>query len=69
LLAKRRESYLEVEHDEERFRKMTGKNVSIMRDRSGGTTKPLTLRVFREKIENGQLFTADDWGGCGCAIE
>lgn len=70
LLTKRREFYLFNEAQEEKFRQMTGKNVSIMRDRSGGTVKPLTLKVFRERIESGQICAVGtDQGGCGCAID
>lgn len=43
-------------------------DVAILRDRSGGKTRPLTLRTFRERIEAGQaptldLFANDDCGG------
>lgn len=46
-------------------------DVAILRDRRGGTVKPLTLRQLRERhsvgdeCEQMQL----DWGGCGCAVE
>ena len=46
-------------------------DVSILRDRSGGEAKPLTLRELRERYETkkgGQLDLLD-WGGCGCALE
>ena len=46
-----------------------GKDVSILRDRTDGTLKPLTLRAFRERIERQpSMFDADDWGACGCDI-
>jgi len=41
--------------------------VAILRDRRGGTTRPMTLREFRERIQaQPDLFDADEWGGCGC---
>lgn len=39
------------EGEETRFRAAHGKDVSILRDRRGGTTKPLPLSVFREQME------------------
>jgi hypothetical protein len=36
----------------------------VLRDRSGGTSKPLTLKDFRHRnIKDIDLF---EWGGCGC---
>jgi hypothetical protein len=43
--------------------------VSVLRDRRGGKTKPLTMQGFRrEYLEAGStgLVDGDDWGGCGC---
>lgn len=43
------------------------REVAILRDRTGGDTRPLTLREFRERLEaQPSLFDADDWGA-GCA--
>lgn len=56
--------YLEHEEQEERMRRLLGKDVAIMRDRTGGTVRPLTMREFREK--NGQSEIDDGHGGCGC---
>jgi hypothetical protein len=62
--------YQEWEKDEEETRELLGKDVSILNDRRGvgdGPRKPLTLRVFRERIEaSPTLFDGDDWGACGC---
>lgn len=70
LLAKRREFYLLNEEKEQAFRKVSGKDVAIMRDRSGGTTRPLTMLEFRTRIESNSLFQiSQDQGGCGCALE
>lgn len=59
--------YLEWEAEEAQTREMLGKDVSILRDRTDGTLKPLTLAAFRERIERQpSMFDADDWGACGC---
>jgi hypothetical protein len=63
------ERYAYHENKEQEFRAMIGKDVSILRDRSGGTTKPLTLKDLRERIQQQQEFDCFDWGGCGCAVE
>lgn len=65
-----RARYLEWEVEEELSRVHLGKDVSILRDRRGGTTKPLTLRDLRERLAvQPELFDADDWGSCGCTDE
>lgn len=69
LLRKRRDFYLFNEAKEEEFRLRFGKDVAILRDRQGGTTRPLTLREYRERVESGQVVVADDWKGCGCGID
>lgn len=70
LLRVNRERYLDWEADEEKTRALLGKDVSILRDRRGGTLKPLPLHVFRERIESQpNLFDGDDWGACGCTEE
>lgn len=68
LLEKMPERYLEHERKEEEFRQMTGKNVSILKDRRGGTVKPLTLAALRERVqkENCEGVDEQEWGGCGC---
>jgi hypothetical protein len=42
---------------------------TILRDRRGGTTKPMTLTQLRQRIEAGEDFSDAEWGGCGCAID
>lgn len=67
LLQVNRPRYLEWEADEQQTRDMLGKDVSILRDRRGGTLTPLTLRGFRERVEaQPSMFDPDDWGACGC---
>jgi hypothetical protein len=42
-------------------------DVAIMRDRSGGNSRPLTMREFRERLEDEpELYDADEWGACSC---
>lgn len=53
---------------EERIQRVLGKKVTILRDRSGGTTTPLSLREFANRVGCGN-FDKDDVGGCGCFID
>ena len=66
LLEEMPERYAEEEANEEAFREWIGKDVSILRDRRGGESKPMTLRRFRNRlVEEGQT-EVFSWGGCGC---
>lgn len=70
LLTVNRDRYVEWEGEEEQTRDLLGKNVTILRDRRGGSVTPLTLRTFRERIEADEsLFDAEDWGACGCFMD
>jgi hypothetical protein len=61
--------YAYHEANEEAMRQIVGDR-SVMRDRTGGKTKPLPMKQFRERIQNNNsAFDKHDWGGCGCAIE
>lgn len=63
------ERYAMWEKEEEDLRAYLNKDVAILKDRRGGTSKPLTLRVFRERIAAGETrFDPADWGGCGCFL-
>lgn len=62
------ERYAAHEAEEEALRAYLNKDVSIMRDRRGGTSKTLTMQAFRERIEKDD-FDKFEWGGCGCAID
>ncbi len=42
---------------------------AILRDRRGGTTKPMTLQSLRLRVEAGEEFPRDEWGGCGCGVQ
>lgn len=61
------ERYARSEKAEQKMRDLLGKDVSILRDRTGGDTKPLTLAALRIRIEQqpDQLDLFDE-GGCGC---
>jgi hypothetical protein len=67
LLRVRRQTYLSWEEWEEGMREKVGDH-SILRDRTGGVSKPLTLRNFRLRVEAQGDFDRQDWGGCGCAL-
>jgi len=63
----RPERYLHAEGQEEEIRQHLGKDISILKDRRGGTVKPMTLKAFRERLERGDTdYDRNDWGGCGC---
>lgn len=56
------------EAQEQGMRETLG-DVSVMKDRRGGTVATLTLRQLRERIAAGEEFDRHEWGGCGCAID
>jgi hypothetical protein len=59
--------YAEWETWEEKMRDTVGDH-SILRDRTGGDDKPLSLRKFRLRVEAKQQVDWHDIGGCGCAL-
>jgi hypothetical protein len=67
LLDRLPEVYADWERHEDELRDQLG-DVSILRDRSGGATRPLTLREVRERRGDMPL---DLWdvGGCSCFEE
>lgn len=69
LLKQMPERYAEWEANEQDLRDHLGKNVSILRDRTGGTSVPLTLTKFRERVESRpEQIDMFDIGGCGCFV-
>jgi hypothetical protein len=68
LLALMPERYAEHEREEQALREHLDADVSILRDRTGGKTSPLTLKDFRERGE-GSAQMGFDWGGCGCFLD
>ena len=70
LLDKMPDRYRFHEEQEEALRARLGKDVSILRDRRGGESKPLTLKDFRERVQaDAKDHDELDFGGCGCAID
>ena len=71
LLERMPERYAEHEVEEAKFQKLIGKPVTVMRDRSGKKTTPLSMKEFRERQEQSRVGSFDDldWGGCGCFVE
>lgn len=67
LLRVNRPRFLAWEGEENQTRALLGKDVSILRDRTGGTLTPLTLTSFRERLDQQPaMFDDQDWGPCGC---
>ena len=61
------ERYAYHEAKEQELREYLDKDVAIMRDRSGGKSRPLTMREFRERLEaDPTLFDPSEWGSCSC---
>lgn len=63
-----RDVYDEWEEEETDLRELLG-DVSILRDRRGGGSKPLPLSVFRQRLEAGAAYDLFEFGGCGCFID
>jgi len=59
------ERYAYHERREREWQVLTGKNNTVLRDRRGGQTTPLSLTKFRSRVQQG-MFDETDWGGCGC---
>lgn len=59
--------FLWHEAQEQKLRQQLGKDVTILRDRRGGVTKPLSLARLRERVQVND-YDMFDWGGCGCAL-
>lgn len=49
------------------MREYLGADVAVLRDRTGGVSRTLTLREFRARGE-GSRQLGIDWGGCGCFL-
>ncbi len=63
------ERYAYHEAKEQEWRDTINPDYAILRDRTGGETRPLTMAMLRQRVEdndtNVDLF---EWGGCGCAF-
>ena len=67
MLRTRPHAYAYAEREEQALRGHLGKDVAMLRDRTGGQVSPLTLREFRGRLEQQpDLFDGHEWGGCGC---
>jgi hypothetical protein len=67
LLEQMPERYAYHERKEQELREYLGKDVAILRDRSGGTVTPLTLTAFRERVGVApHTIDENDLGGCAC---
>lgn len=60
------ERYAFHEQKEQEFRDKFGWEVSFLRDRTAGESRPLTLKALRERVQAQGTFDVFDWGGCGC---
>jgi hypothetical protein len=70
LLEVKPELYAYHEAEEERLRQFLNKDVAILRDRRGGTSKPLTMTALRKRVEAAVVpVPTDEWGGCGCFLD
>lgn len=61
--------YAHWERNEEAMRAMLDRNVSILRDRTGGQSAPLPLTQLRRRIEAGYQPDLFEIGGCGCFVD
>ena len=72
LLTVRPEVFAEAEREETALRAKLGRqDATILRDRSGGRTKPMSLTAFRGRVEAQGLQPemAFDWGACACGVD
>lgn len=70
LLDWNRERFLEWENEEENTRAYLKKDVAMLKETKQGKTTPLTLRKFRERLEDQPaMFDKEDWGACGCFMD
>lgn len=69
LLKTNRDRYLEWEMEERATQKFLGKNYTILRRQRNGIKHNLSLRQFREELEDTECkssYDVNDWGACGC---
>lgn len=51
------------------FKQQGVKPLTMLKDRRGGATKPMTLRDLAKRIDAGEKVGREDWGGCGCSVQ
>lgn len=61
-----RPRYMHHAAKEAKFRAEINPKATILRDRRGGKTTLMTLYEFAERLDRGEEYDRDDWGGCGC---
>jgi hypothetical protein len=61
-----RPRYMYHAEKEKLFIETINPKAAILRDRRVGKTVPMTLYEFAERLERGEAYDKDDWGGCGC---
>lgn len=66
LLLQRPEAFARWEQEEASFREWIGKDVAILRDRRGGSTRPMPLSVLRERVIAGEVKPNLGDGSCNC---
>lgn len=59
------ENYAHAEAKEEELRRQLG-DVSILRDRRRGKSRPMSLKEFRLRVTNTGEYDVNDKGGCSC---
>ena len=70
VLRTRPDVYAYAEAQEQDLRNHLGKDVAILKRTTNGEPTPLTLRRFREEIEQQPaMFDPYDFGGCGCFVD
>jgi 3'-phosphoadenosine 5'-phosphosulfate sulfotransferase (PAPS reductase)/FAD synthetase len=57
------------EQQEQDLRAYLDKDIAILRDRTGGKTRPMTLKEFRERLEAKMQYDDLDLGGCACFVQ
>lgn len=62
------ETFAAWESGEERIRSFLDKDVAILRDRTGGETRPLPLAEFKKRIAP-KDYDEFEFGGCGCFLD
>ena len=65
------ERYDYHEKQEARLQEVLGKKYTILRIQEKGKKSPVSLKEFRERVQEKEkgMFDTDDWGGCGCFVE
>lgn len=63
------ERYAYHEQKERELREELGPQAAVLRDRSGGKARPMTLEEFRHRIESGYQPDLFEIGGCGCFVD